>query len=101
MSDQDDLERGGSCAECGEPVEEDHHAYCPDCFAAEQGWKRPARPEPGTPPPSFVVGLAELRETVETNYVTSTVREAKLQVALERLEQRVEALERQLAREAT
>lgn len=38
--DSDGVERGGSCAECGEPVEEEHHAYCPDCYAEQQGWTR-------------------------------------------------------------
>jgi hypothetical protein len=85
MSDYD--EHGppdGSCVDCGEPTEEEHHWRCPDCFAREQGWTRPARPTPDTPPRSFVVGLADLRETVETNYVTSTDRGEGRSVALER-----------------
>lgn len=36
--DSDGLERGGACNECGEPVEEEHHAYCAACYALQQGW---------------------------------------------------------------
>ena len=35
--DYDGLERGGACNECGEPVEEDWHAYCASCYAERQG----------------------------------------------------------------
>ena len=40
--DGDGLERGGACNDCGAQVEEDHHAYCRDCYAEQQGWTRPA-----------------------------------------------------------
>ena len=40
-TDREGLERGGSCNECGEPVEEEWHAYCPRCYAQEQGWDEP------------------------------------------------------------
>ena len=43
--DGDGLERGGACNECGEPVEEEHHAYCADCYAEQQGWDRPPAPD--------------------------------------------------------
>ncbi len=36
--DRDGLEHGGGCNECGQPVEADHHAYCGDCYAEQQGW---------------------------------------------------------------
>lgn len=41
--DADGLERGGACNECGEPVEEEWHAYCQSCFREQQGWTRPNR----------------------------------------------------------
>jgi hypothetical protein len=41
-TDNDGLERGGDCNECGEPVEEEHHAYCADCYAEQQGWTPPS-----------------------------------------------------------
>jgi hypothetical protein len=31
----------GSCQECGEPVDEEWHAFCSDCFAEQNGWRRP------------------------------------------------------------
>lgn len=44
--DSDGLERGGACNECGEQVEEEHHAYCSACFAEQQGWDtQPHRPD--------------------------------------------------------
>ena len=42
--DDDELERGGACNECGAPVEEEHHAYCRACFAEQNGWN--VRPDP-------------------------------------------------------
>jgi len=33
----------GTCQECGEPTEEEWHAYCSDCFAEQHGWRRPNR----------------------------------------------------------
>ena len=51
--DHDGLERGGVCNTCGAEVEQEHHAYCADCYAAAQGWTRPARPARPDP-----VGLA-------------------------------------------
>ncbi len=35
-TDRDGVERGGACNECGEQVEEEHHAYCADCYAEQQ-----------------------------------------------------------------
>ena len=58
------VERGGACASCGERVEQKHWTLCSSCFAARNGWRRPARPEPGAEPPSFIAGLSELREQV-------------------------------------
>ena len=43
--DSEGLERGGDCNECGEPVEEEHHAYCARCFAEQNGWSPPDRDE--------------------------------------------------------
>ena len=28
----------GTCQECGADTDEEWHAYCPDCFAEQQGW---------------------------------------------------------------
>jgi hypothetical protein len=42
-TDGDGLERGGDCNECGQPVEEEHHAYCMDCWRAQNGWELPDR----------------------------------------------------------
>jgi hypothetical protein len=58
--DHDDLERGGACNECGDPVEREHHAYCPSCYREQQGWSGP-RPPAGQPPESFVVALYQVR----------------------------------------
>jgi hypothetical protein len=81
----------GSCVDCGEPTEEDHHWRCADCFREQQGWGRPARPEPGTPPQSFVAGLAEVRERL-------AVLEQAAEGAFDALGQRVAALERRVGR---
>ena len=40
-------ENGGTCRECGSPVAEGHHAFCPDCFRVQQGWREPSGGEPG------------------------------------------------------
>jgi hypothetical protein len=66
MSDYNDgLERGGDCNDCGEPVEQEHHAYCASCFREQMGWTAPARPKPGEEPRSYIVGLNDLRERVD------------------------------------
>jgi hypothetical protein len=33
----------GSCQECGAETEEEWHAYCADCYAEQNGWRRPDR----------------------------------------------------------
>jgi len=33
----------GSCQECGADTDEEWHAYCGDCFAEQNGWRRPNR----------------------------------------------------------
>jgi hypothetical protein len=33
----------GSCQECGDPTEEEHHVFCSDCWAGHNGWRRPSR----------------------------------------------------------
>ena len=33
----------GSCQECGAETDEEWHAYCADCFAGQNGWRRPDR----------------------------------------------------------
>jgi hypothetical protein len=73
----DDLERGGSCNECGEPVEQDHHAYCRDCYAEQQGWKHKERPPAGAANENLVVAIRDLRRVV-----------AELGQRIDRLEQR-------------
>lgn len=65
----------GECQSCGAATAEAWHAYCSDCYAEQNGWKRPARPEPGTDPPSFVVALTDVRREL-----------AELRRRLERLE---------------
>ena len=40
-------ENGGACRECGWPVAQPHHAYCPDCFRVQQGWREPGGGEEG------------------------------------------------------
>ena len=61
--DRDGVGRGGDCAECGEPVEQAHHALCMACFREQQGWRpRPEdRPPAGSRPESFVAAVVELR----------------------------------------
>ena len=39
-TDSEGLERGGDSDECGQAVEEEHHAYCADCFREQMGWSR-------------------------------------------------------------
>ncbi len=34
----------GFCAECGVETDEPWHRLCSDCWAVEQGWRRPPRP---------------------------------------------------------
>jgi hypothetical protein len=63
MSYEDGLERGGACNECGEPVEEEWHAYCSSCFAEQQGW-RPRRGDEERPA-SLRLELERLRAAVE------------------------------------
>ena len=31
----------GECQECGAETEEEWHAYCGDCYAGQNGWRRP------------------------------------------------------------
>lgn len=33
----------GSCQECGADTEEEWHAHCADCYAEQNGWRRPDR----------------------------------------------------------
>jgi hypothetical protein len=75
--DRDGLERGGDCAECGEPVEQEHHVLCPDCYREQQGWRprREERPAATSRPESFVVAIATLRREL-----------AELRARVERLE---------------
>jgi NMD protein affecting ribosome stability and mRNA decay len=54
----------GTCQECGAETDQEWHALCMDCWREEHGHTRPARPEPGEPPRSFVEGLAQVREHV-------------------------------------
>jgi hypothetical protein len=49
----DGLERGGACNECGEPVEQEHHAFCPSCFRAQMGWTRESADSAFSPEPAF------------------------------------------------
>jgi hypothetical protein len=75
MSDEFEYSNGadGCCQECGEATDEEWHAYCSDCFAAQQGWRRPDR------------------DAIETQHET---REA---VSLLALLERVAELERRVA----
>lgn len=72
--DSDGLERGGDCNECGEPVVEEWHAYCRDCYADQQGWTRPDRDA--------------LREQHED----------RAQISITRVVERLDELERRLGR---
>jgi hypothetical protein len=36
-------EADGYCQQCGAETTEPWHAYCPDCFATQEGWTRPGR----------------------------------------------------------
>jgi NMD protein affecting ribosome stability and mRNA decay len=42
MADDFEYDNGadGSCQQCGGPTEAEWHAFCPDCFAEQQGWRR-------------------------------------------------------------
>jgi hypothetical protein len=55
-------EPDGTCVECGEPTEEEHHRYCMDCYREQQGWAPRARLAASAPPASFVEGLANVRQ---------------------------------------
>lgn len=106
MGDYGEYSNGadGTCQECGEETAEEWHVYCADCYAREQGWSRPARPKPGTPPESFVAGLAEVRaglaevrerldrleDLLEERYIFLMVRVARHEVRLEELDGRHE-----------
>lgn len=85
-TDSDGLERGGACNECGEPVEEEHHAYCADCYAEPQGWNRSDRTSPDA-----LHWQREDRDRVVT---------ARLLERIDDLERRVEQLERDAGRKA-
>lgn len=87
----DDVERGGECAECGEPVEQEHHAYCSDCYAEQNGWKRPARPEPGETPRSYIEGLAQVREQLRQLEQAAEGAFADVERRLDALEARLES----------
>jgi hypothetical protein len=82
-----DDDASGYCEDCGLDLDEDpggghedSHRKCWACWRADQGgheepqWRKP-RPEPGTPPPSVVEGLARVREEL-----------AELRARLDRLE---------------
>lgn len=66
----------GSCQECGEPTDEEWHAYCAECYAAREGSRRPDRD-----------ALARQHEDREV------VSRLRLLERVERLERRVERLE--------
>ena len=65
MTWDDFLDRGGPCNECGEPVDEDHHAYCADCFREQMGWKPSSMPAQRTEPhESYIEAIVDLRRRV-------------------------------------
>ena len=68
----------GSCQSCGAETDAEWHALCSSCWRKEQGWSRPARPEPDTPPESFVAGLASVRETIKRQEVRIAYLEQQL-----------------------
>jgi hypothetical protein len=45
MNDYEDFDYSngadGSCKECGEDTAAPWHAYCGECYAKQQGWRRP------------------------------------------------------------
>ena len=63
-TDSDGLERGGACNECGADVEEEHHAFCADCFAEQNGWT--ARSEHRPDPAALRWQRADRERTVTT-----------------------------------
>jgi hypothetical protein len=84
-TDSEGVERGGACNQCGEPVEADHHAFCRDCFAAQQGWA------------DSRTDSDALRWQHEERSRVVTV---QLLARIDRLERRVAELERRQEREA-
>jgi predicted ATPase len=97
MSYDDGWEFGDPCVECGAETSAEHHRYCDDCYAEQQGWTRPARPESGTDPPSFVEGLARVRERLTTLEDAATVAFDNVERSLDALERRIAQLERRSA----
>jgi hypothetical protein len=90
--DNDGLERGGACNECGEPVEEAHHAYCADCYVAQPGWNRPReRPD---------ADALRWQHADRVRTVTSLLIERldKLELRAARSAEQIEALERRVER---
>jgi hypothetical protein len=89
-------EPDGTCVDCGAETEQDHHWRCPSCYRKHQGWdtrgdepdepRRDRRPPAGTPPESFVAGLADVRRQL-----------ADLVVVVAGLERRLRDLERRRA----
>lgn len=66
----------GVCAECGEPTDEEWHRLCRECYAAEQGWRRPDR-----------TALAQQHEDRERVSITRLVeRVTALETRVDRLE---------------
>jgi hypothetical protein len=103
MSYDEYTEPDGYCEDCGQDLDEDPggehdptHRRCWACWRKDQGlpeqpWRQP-RPAPGTPPTSFVVGLAQVRR--ELDLVVQQV--ATLTDVVARLAERVRELELEL-----
>jgi hypothetical protein len=71
----------GACQQCGADTDEEWHAFCADCFAEQQGWRRPDR--------------AELDRQHQDRQQTSLVRLIEL---VQSFEQRLEELHERVAR---
>ncbi len=93
--DSDGIERGGGCNECGEPVEEEHHAYCESCYREMNGWSsRRERPDADA-----LRWQHADRERVITSRLVERldaleIRAARSAVQIEALARRVDQLER-------
>jgi hypothetical protein len=88
-------EPDGTCHNCGKSLDDDgdhddHHVLCWKCWREgngipDQPWRKP-RPEPGTPPASFVEGIADVRDQLHA-----------LITVVQVLAERVDRLERRSA----
>ena len=77
----------GECQDCGAETEEEWHQFCGDCYARQNGWRRPDR-----------AALADQHEDRERLTLLRTLELIRsMEKRLEEMHDRVVALEQRVA----